>query len=64
MILTQLFVIYLFLRYAFILYDNEQQAASVIEHADQYQINGQQLVVSLYRKKKSTLKTRRELFLN
>ncbi|CAF1198097.1 unnamed protein product [Adineta steineri] len=32
--------------YAFLSYDNVQQAANVIEHAQQYQINGQSLRVS------------------
>jgi RNA recognition motif-containing protein len=41
-----------FFRYAFILYDDEEQANYVIEHADQYKINGQPLSVSVYRNKK------------
>ncbi|CAF3748409.1 unnamed protein product [Adineta steineri] len=34
--------------YAFLIYGTEQQAANVIEQADQYKINGQSLVISLY----------------
>ncbi|CAF0926568.1 unnamed protein product [Adineta steineri] len=35
--------------YAYILFDHEEQAAYTIEHANQYQINGQSLVLSLSR---------------
>ncbi|CAF3948506.1 unnamed protein product [Adineta steineri] len=35
--------------YAFILYDNEQQARDVLEHPDRYKIDGQSLHISLYR---------------
>jgi len=38
----------LFFKYAFLLYNDERQAANVIEHADQYQINGQPLILSFY----------------
>ncbi|CAF1545014.1 unnamed protein product, partial [Adineta ricciae] len=37
------------LGYAYIAFDDKQQATYVIEHANQYQVNGQLLTVSLYR---------------
>ncbi|CAF1268535.1 unnamed protein product [Adineta steineri] len=36
------------LGYAFLVYNTVQEASNVIEHADQYQINGQQLIISAY----------------
>jgi hypothetical protein len=42
---------YLF-RYAFILYNDERQAASVVEQAERYKINGQPLSVSFYSNKR------------
>ncbi|CAF0760625.1 unnamed protein product [Adineta steineri] len=42
--------------YAFILYNDEKQAANVIERANQYQINGQSLAVSLYRHQNHRMK--------
>ena len=39
----------LFYRYAIILYDDEEQAASVLKHNGQYQIHGHPLVISVYR---------------
>ncbi len=41
-------------RYAFILFDDEQQVIQVIQNTDQYQINGQSLAVSLYRNGRSS----------
>jgi hypothetical protein len=41
-----------FFRYAFILYNDEWQAASVVDQAQQYKINGQPLSVSFYSNKK------------
>lgn len=35
-------------RYAFILFDDEQEAADVVNQAKRYRINGHQLTVSLY----------------
>ncbi|CAF1328965.1 unnamed protein product [Adineta steineri] len=34
--------------YAFLVYNTVQEASNFIEHADQYQINGQQLIISAY----------------
>jgi RNA recognition motif-containing protein len=41
-------------RYAFILFDDEQQVIRAIQNTDQYQINGQSLAVSLYRNGRSS----------
>jgi hypothetical protein len=53
-----------FYRYAFILYDNEQQVARVVEHASQYEINGQPLAISLYCNKKPPNATIRKSLIN
>lgn len=42
-------------RYAFILYDNEQEAANVIKQADQYKINGRPLMISFYRNRRELI---------
>jgi len=51
----------LFYRHAFLLYDTEQLAANVIKHADQYHVNGQPLIISFYRNKKSIYASTKEL---
>jgi hypothetical protein len=42
----------IYFRYALILYNDEQQADCIIKHYHQYNINGQQLPISVYRQNK------------
>jgi hypothetical protein len=42
----------IYLRYALILYNDEQQVDCIIKHYHQYNINGQQLPISVYRQNK------------
>jgi hypothetical protein len=61
MIFIYSFFFICFFRYAVVLCDNEEQATNVIEHATQYQINGQSLVISFYRNEKPLHASTRDL---